>query len=446
MFGSTFIKKKAVAYYRHSAEDKQENSVEIQQDLVKKFAAANDIEIIHEVADRGVTGLIAKRPAFTELFDDWVYDKKSPDFDYILVKDESRWGRWQEKDEAPYWTAECRHYGYKVIYATRGFPLEDDELAFDLLTTLNQHNASGLSKKLSDDVWGGCMKVSEQGYLAGGPAPFGYNRVLLDEQRNRISALKPGEHKMISNQRVILEPVSDEMSGLIRGIFDSFVNKWQSPTEIADNMNAKNILTSSGNEWNSSGIIRMLCNPVYTGARVYNRTWQRLEKRDLFRKNPPKDWVYIEDAFEAIVTKEMFQKAQEKLYWSVSSRLNRSARMIHQAKKQSLQNAKKLAVGIMDDDALFKLLRNLPIVFCALPDSDGATTTYYFRLPEYLQQEDEILGVVVDTNSSSQITAIFVLKNENFGIGNVLVVDESWPKLTYEEANKKFTELCRKFC
>jgi len=45
--------RKAVAYYRHSAQDRQENSVEIQREQVHQFAKQHSIEIIHEFADRG---------------------------------------------------------------------------------------------------------------------------------------------------------------------------------------------------------------------------------------------------------------------------------------------------------------------------------------------------------------------------------------------------------
>ena len=50
---SKVSKYRAVAYYRHSAQDRQENSVEIQQDQVRQFAQEHDIEIIREFADRG---------------------------------------------------------------------------------------------------------------------------------------------------------------------------------------------------------------------------------------------------------------------------------------------------------------------------------------------------------------------------------------------------------
>jgi len=82
---------RAVAYYRHSTQDRQENSIPIQQDQVREWAGKNGVEIIHEFADAGKSGLNAEgRPAFTEMMDDWV--KRRSDFDYVLCLDVSRWG------------------------------------------------------------------------------------------------------------------------------------------------------------------------------------------------------------------------------------------------------------------------------------------------------------------------------------------------------------------
>jgi hypothetical protein len=59
---------RTVAYYRHSAEIGQENSVEIQQDNVRAFADKHNLEIVEEFADRGKSGLNAEgRPAFIDI-------------------------------------------------------------------------------------------------------------------------------------------------------------------------------------------------------------------------------------------------------------------------------------------------------------------------------------------------------------------------------------------
>ena len=79
-------KLRAVAYYRHSAQDRQENSIPIQRDQVREWADKNGVEIIREFADAGKSGLTSEgRPAFTEMMDEWV--KKRTDFSYILCLD-----------------------------------------------------------------------------------------------------------------------------------------------------------------------------------------------------------------------------------------------------------------------------------------------------------------------------------------------------------------------
>ena len=90
------LQKRAVAYYRHSAQDRQENSIEIQQEQVHKFAAEHGIEIIREFADRGKTGLCVEgRDAFNEMLHDYVEGEKEQ-FSYVLVLDVSRWGAFRK--------------------------------------------------------------------------------------------------------------------------------------------------------------------------------------------------------------------------------------------------------------------------------------------------------------------------------------------------------------
>ena len=114
---------KAIAYYRHSAEDKQENSVAIQRQHTEKFARAHNIEIIHEEADEGKSGLLANRPAFERLFKNWIENPDAPSFEYVFVFDVSRWGRFQDQDQAAYFVHLCKKRRKEVVYISRGFPV-----------------------------------------------------------------------------------------------------------------------------------------------------------------------------------------------------------------------------------------------------------------------------------------------------------------------------------
>jgi len=193
---------RAVAYYRHSAQDRQENSIPIQQDQVREWAKNHGVEIIQEFADHGRSGLTSEgRPAFTDMMENWV--KKRNDFQYILCLDVSRWGRFQDIDLSAQFSAECKKAGKQVIYTTIGKPREDDPL-YPVYVQFERFRAAQYSKELSDKAWRGCVKISEQGYWAGGPPPYGIDRLLLDEARHPLHPLAPGQRKSIQNQRVTL--------------------------------------------------------------------------------------------------------------------------------------------------------------------------------------------------------------------------------------------------
>ena len=97
---------RAVAYYRHSAQDRKENSIPIQRKQVREWAEANGYEIIHEFADTGKSGQTAEgRPAFTDMMENWI--KNRDDFVCALCLDMSRWGRFQDTDLSTLYRAEC---------------------------------------------------------------------------------------------------------------------------------------------------------------------------------------------------------------------------------------------------------------------------------------------------------------------------------------------------
>src|SRR5690606_8085461 len=158
---------KAVAYYRHSAEIGQENSVEIQQDNVRAFAQQHGIEIINEFADRGKSGLNAEgRPAFNEMME-WV--RTRDDFALIFVLDVSRWGRFQDTDLSAHYESLCTQHGKQVIYTNIGFTRDEDRLINQLRKSIDRYQSAEYSRTLSKKVFEGAAKVAHLGYRPGGP-------------------------------------------------------------------------------------------------------------------------------------------------------------------------------------------------------------------------------------------------------------------------------------
>lgn len=300
---------RAVAYYRHSAQDRQENSIPIQQDQVREWAREHGVEIIREFADHGRSGLTAEgRPAFTEMMEDWV--KARSDFQYILCLDVSRWGRFQDIDLSAQYSAECKRAGKQVIYTTIGKPREDDPL-YPVYVQFERFRAAQYSKELSDKVWRGCVKISEQGYWAGGPPPYGLERMLLDESRHPLHILQAGQRKSIQNQRVTLSVSESEEARIVTRIFDDFVEQGRSEGKIAQALNREGVLSPGGIGWSKSSVRNILRNEKYTGAIVYNRTTQKLKTPR--RENPEEQWVRTPNSFEGLIDVEVFAKAQQRL-------------------------------------------------------------------------------------------------------------------------------------
>lgn len=438
--------KKAVAYYRHSAEDKQENSVHIQRGHAKEFAQKYNLTIIHEEADEGKSGLVADRPGFDRLFNNWILSPEAPQFDYILVYDVSRWGRFQDPDEAAHYAMIAKKRGKTVIYITHGFPSEENTLLRNLQTPIERYMAAEYSRQLSDKVWHGSMKVSEQGFSAGGTAPYGMNRILLDENKQPIRPLKKGEHKVIANQRVTFAPAEDETNEVIKRIFTMLVHQWYRPEEIAERLNSEGIPSANGGKWNKDKIVKILTNETYIGSRVYNKTWGRLKQKK--RANPRDEWIICQDAFGAIVDNKTFRKAQENLYWLMPSKWKRGAYTIRKVDRVLRAKIDELISqnGEYSDDAKWHAIRYFPLI-CGVTFFDKNVSRWCFMISEEQKQYDYVIALGVDIYSKDPIDTFFVIPTADFGIGNYLSFSQdeeqhSLYKTEAEDVEKKVIELC----
>ncbi len=304
---SKIVCPRAVAYYRHSAQDRQENSIPIQREQVREWAEKNGVEIIYEFEDAGKSGLNAEgRPAFNEMMEKWV--KQRNDFEYILCLDVSRFGRFQDIDLSAQYSAECKRHGKHVIYTTIGKPRDNDAL-FPVYVHFERFRAAQYSKELSEKVWRGCMKIAEQGYWAGGAPPYGLQRLLLDEKREPLHVLEPGQRKGIQNQRVTLVVGDPHEVAVIQRIFHEFVELRYSEYRIAEGLNAEAIPSPANHRWSAGMVVERLHNEKYAGTMLYNQTSQKLKTPR--QANASEHWVRTPGAFEGIVSYELFTRARQ---------------------------------------------------------------------------------------------------------------------------------------
>jgi len=304
--GPALPRSRGVAYYRHSARDRQENSVAIQQELVQKWAAENGVDIIHEFADRGKSGLTAEgRDEFNDMMENWV--KKRKDFEFVLCLDVSRWGRFQDLDLSASYSSECKKHGKIVVYTTLGMPRPDDPL-FPVYLQFERFRVAQFSKELSVKVSHGCIKIAQQGYWVGGSPPYGYDRLLLDEARKPLHVLEHRQKKGIQNQRVTLTLGPDEQVAAVRRIFNEFVEAHRAVDQIAEGLNRDGFRSARGGPWNVGKVRQILTNVMYAGTLVYNKTTRKLKTPT--RRNPLDLWVRTTGAFGGLVEPAVFDRAQ----------------------------------------------------------------------------------------------------------------------------------------
>jgi DNA invertase Pin-like site-specific DNA recombinase len=296
---------RAAEYVRMST-DHQKYSTQNQQDAIAAYAANRGLTIVCTYKDEGKSGLhIERRHALQRLIDD--VKARRTDFEFILVYDVSRWGRFQDVDESAYYEYICKEAGIQVLYCAEQFE-NDGSLASAIHKTLRRGMAGEFSRDLSTKVFAGQCRIVRLGFHKGGPPGYGLRRFLLDDGRIPKMQLERGQQKSLQTDRIILVPGPSAEVGIVRRIFSSFVEDRKSVRLITWGLNELQIPNALGNPWSTQNVVDILTNERYIGNIIFNRTSFKLQQKRVV--NPPEMWVRRDGAFDPIVSPETFAAAQ----------------------------------------------------------------------------------------------------------------------------------------
>lgn len=298
----------AVQYVRMST-DHQQCSPVFQRQAIAEYAALHNIRIVGDYEDTGISGLtLRERPALTQL----LMDVENPlrKFTVILVYDVSRWGRFQDVDEAAFYEYKCRRAGVKVIYVAEPFE-SDSSPATCVIKTLKRAMAGEFSREMSRKVFlGHCVSV-QRGYHSGGPPGYGLQRLLVDTDRNVRRPLAPYQYKSIQTDRVILTPGPTHEAALVRKMFEWYATRKMTAARITRRLNDFGLCNGAGRPWRSRNVLQILHNEKYIGTNVYSRTSSKLDTG--WEQLPESEWIRVPSAFEPLVDKSLFDAVQRKL-------------------------------------------------------------------------------------------------------------------------------------
>ena len=296
---------RAAQYVRMST-DRQRYSIENQAAVIAAYAQLHDLSIVRTYRDEGESGLKLKnRAGLAQLLNDVSSDQA--DFEYVLVYDVSRWGRFQDVDESAHYEFICKQAGIKVAYCAEQFD-NDGSMVSSIVKNIKRVMAAEYSRELSAKVHTGACRFARLGFQLGGPVAYGLQRVLVDENLKPKGILKKGDRKYLQTDHVRLQPGPANEVAIVQWIFNRFLEV-RSEKAIARELNRHGMPSSTGGRWRGPLITRILKNENYVGNLVYNRRSRKL--RGDCVNNPPNVWVRSEGCVEPTVGLDVFLAAKK---------------------------------------------------------------------------------------------------------------------------------------
>lgn len=245
-------------YARYSSHAQRDESIEQQIAENKAYAKANNIQIVAIYADHAISGRSDKRPEFQKM----MRAAEKRQFQVVIAYKSNRISR--NMLHALAYEDKLARYGIRLAYAKEEF---GDTAAgrFALRTMMNVNQF--YSENMAEDITRGLMDNAQQ-CKVNGSLPLGYKR---------------GEDDRYA--------IDESSAAVVREIFER-VGNGETCAEIAKDLNARGITTSTGSKWNKNSFRSMLKNERYIGTYIYSST-------------------KIPNGIPPIIGKELFQKVQD---------------------------------------------------------------------------------------------------------------------------------------
>ena len=297
----------AVMYLRLSKEDGEKvesNSISNQREIINSYVKRNQITMVKEYVDDGYSGANFDRPNFKEMIKD-AYDKQ---FDTIIVKDLSRFGR-DYIEAGKYIQRIFPENGIRFIsvndnYDSKSADMNDTHLILPIKNFINDSYCRDISNKVKSS-----QKIKrEKGDFISAFAPYGYKK--SDENKNKLV-------------------VDEQAAPNIKNIFDMKLLGYSSKA-IADELNHLGVLTPrkykesqgfkcngfqniKGGNWSAKAVNRIIENEVYIGNTLQGKSITLNYKNKKQIEKEKEEWIRVEDTHEAIISKEVFAIANTML-------------------------------------------------------------------------------------------------------------------------------------
>lgn len=292
----------AALYARLSREDgdkSESDSIGNQRDLIKDFLQSKpEIKLVSERVDDGYSGVTFDRPALNGMLE----DVRGGKINCIVVKDLSRFGR-NYIEVGRYTRTIFPLLGVRFIAVNDGYDSADGKsLSNDYIipfkNIINDAYCADISKKIRSQLE---IKRKKGDYI-GAFTPFGY--VKDPNNKNKLVV-------DVTAAEIVKDIFRWKITGMsYQGIADK-LNKLGvlSPYEYKKSLGlgcSAVLKVNAKAKWSPNAIQRILYNEAYTGVLIQGKTTTPNYKVKNLIVKDKSEWVRVEGAHEAIISKEEF--------------------------------------------------------------------------------------------------------------------------------------------
>ncbi len=280
-------------------------SLDAQEEEIKAFAKMRGINIIGKYSDEGKSGKNAEhRPAFIQMMND--IKSKKDNIKYVLVFKLSRFAR-NTSDTAKY-LQELANFGVGLVGVKDG--IDTSTATGKMIANIMGAVAEMELENIHEQTLAGRQQKARSGLWNGAQAPFGY---------------------MLENKELKINPSEAEV---VKIIFYLYVDEGQSIRYITKKLNDENVQREQrGNTrfslFTERNVRAILKNPVYAGKIAYGRRHTiKVEgtnnETKVVKQDDESKIIIVNGVHEAIVSEDIFSKAETQLKENVAHRKTRS--------------------------------------------------------------------------------------------------------------------------
>lgn len=364
------------AIYARISRDKKEkpsDSIENQIALCESFIQkSEDFSLAGIYKDIAKTGTDFERPDFENLMDEVRMGKVN----CIVVKDLSRFGR-NYTELGNFIEKIFPFLGVRFVAVNDNldtFHMDDPNKSLEVIlkNIVNETYATDISKKVSSSHQ---MSIKQGGFICGA-APYGY---VARKDEDGIRRLYPDEN----TAPIVKEIFAAYLKGLSTlGISKLLLEK---RVYIATDYRKFGKAVSDNEEviriWQPTTILQVLKNRAYTGTLIQGRNQKHLYEGKSRERLSEEHWTVTENAHEAIISMDTFEKVQEKI--------SEKAAPIKRSRKEN---------ATAKDDTIFQ-----GMVYCNLCQKrmsvhrqlSGKRTVFYFSCNRFGEYKAEKCGTAI---------------------------------------------------